>query len=71
MHDSATIHSKFDCKFSRLVIIRIMIINAVKCNLMELTTKSVCVPLRVCRIVMHTCQCICLCQRSFMPSGAL
>ena len=36
--------------------------NAVKCkcDLTELKTKSVCVPLRVCGIVMHTCQCICL-----------
>lgn len=38
---------------------------------MELTTKSVCVPLSVCEIVMHTCQCIRQSQHSFMPSGVL
>ena len=32
--------------------------HAVKCNLTELTTKSVCVPLRVCRIVRHIHRCI-------------
>ena len=42
--------------------------NAVKCNL---TTNSVCVPLSVCRIVMHMCQCIHLCMHSPMPSGVL
>ena len=28
-------------------------------------------PLRVCRFVRHTCQCIHLCQRSFMSNGVL
>ena len=40
------------------------IFNAVKFNLTELTTESVCVPLRVCGIVMHTHQYIRLCQCS-------
>ena len=48
-----------------------MSLNAVKCNLTELTTKNGCVPSRVCRIVMHTCQCIHLCQCSFMPNSVL
>ena len=41
-------------------------LNAVECNLTELTRKSGCVPSRVCRIVIHMCQCIHLCQCSFM-----
>ena len=45
--------------------------HAVKCNLTELTTKSVCVPLRVCRIVRHMHRCIHLRQHSFMPSFVL
>ena len=36
-----------------------------------LTTKSTRVPQRVCRVVMHTHQCIHLCQSSFMPNGVL
>ena len=38
---------------------------------MELTTKSICVLLRVCGIAMCTHQCICLYQRSFVPNGVL
>ena len=40
--------------------------DAVRCNLMELTTKSVYVPLRVCGIVIHMCWCICLCMSKFL-----
>ena len=39
-------------------------LNTVKCNLMEWTTERVCVPLRVCGIVMHVHQYIRLCQCS-------
>jgi len=46
-------------------------LDAVNWNLMQLTTKSICVLLTAHRIVMHTCQCIYLCQHSFMPSGIL
>ena len=45
-------------------------LNAVKCNLTELTTKSSCVPSRVCGFVMHTHQCIHLRQRSFMSNAS-
>ena len=40
---------------------------AVKGNLTEFTTKSVCVPLKVCRFVMHMRLCFWPCQHSFMP----
>ena len=32
--------------------------NVVNCNLTELTTRSICIPLRVLGIAMHLCQCI-------------
>ena len=44
-------------------------LDAVNFNLMDLTTKRVCVLLMVDRIVMDTCQCIHLCQHSFISSG--
>ena len=45
--------------------------NTVKCNLMELMTKSTCDPHRVCRIVMPMHQCIRLCKRSLVSSSVL
>ena len=48
-----------------------IILYAFKCNLTELTTKSICVPLRVYGIVMHMPQCICPCQRSFVPNSVV
>ena len=63
--------SKLGFHVSKFPLQPIFFFHGVKCNLTELTRKNVCVPLRVCIIVLLTCLCIHLCWHSVVPSSVL